>query len=125
MFEIMTESGPDLLAVRVGGRLTKADYAQLVPWLDEQLARRPHPAMVVDMRDFHGWDGPAALFEDARFGLTHRGDLRRVAMIGEAAWQSWLATLFAPFMTTELRYFDRDQAAQAWAWARDGVRVAP
>ncbi|GGJ01437.1 SpoIIAA family protein [Neoroseomonas lacus] len=125
MFEIMTESSPELLAIRVSGRLSKADYARIIPWLDEQLARHPHPAMVVDMRDFHGWDGAGALFEDARFGLTHRGDLRRVAMIGDRTWQSWLATLFAPFMKTELRYFERAEVERAWDWARGPVRAAP
>ena len=125
MFEILPDSNPDLLAIRVSGRLTKADYARLNPWLDEQLAQHPRPALLVDMRDFHGWDGPGAMLDDARFGVTHRNDLRRIAMVGDRAWQSWLATLFAPFMGAELRYFDHEQIDEAWAWARDRVRAAP
>lgn len=125
MFEVLPDSGPELLAIRVSGTLTKADYARLNPWLDEQLTQHPHPALLVDMRDFHGWDGPGAMLEDARFGLAHREDLRRIAMVGERSWQSWLTTLFSPFMKAELRYFDRDQSDAAWRWAREGVTAAP
>lgn len=118
MFEIMAETNPAMLAIRVSGKLTKADYAQLNPWLDEQLARHPRPALLVDMHDFHGWDGPGAMLEDARLGIAHRDDLRRIALLGDRRWQSWLTTLFAPFMTAEVRYFDIAQAPEAWAWAR-------
>lgn len=41
MFEVLPETDPHLLAIRVGGKLTRQDYARLNPWLDEQLARHP------------------------------------------------------------------------------------
>ena len=107
MFEIMPETDATLLAIRVSGTLSKADYARFNPWLDEQLVRHPRPAMVVDLRGFHGWDGPGAVLEDARLGIAHRGELRRIAMVGGSAWLAWLAALFAPFMKAELRSFDR------------------
>lgn len=125
MFEIMPASGPGLLAIRVSGVLTKADYDGFSPWLDEQLARHPRPAMLVDLRDFHGWDGPGAIAEDARLGIAHRGDLRRIALVGGSRWVAWLAAAFAPLMKTELRRFDTNEAEAALDWARGAVRAAP
>ena len=73
MFEVLPETDPHLLAIRVGGKLTRQDYARLNPWLDEQLARHPRPAMLVDMRRFEGFEGPGALLDDMRSGVKHWG----------------------------------------------------
>lgn len=125
MFEVLPESEPGLLAIRVAGKLSKEDYARFNPWLDEQLARSPQPAILVDMRDFEGFDGPGALLEDVRSGLAHWNDLGRMAVLGDHPWVAWMVALVAPLTRTEIRYFGPDRAEEAWAWARAGVRAGP
>lgn len=124
MFEVLPESGPDLLAIRVRGRLSREDYARLNPWLDEELVRNPRPAMLVDMRGFEGFEGPGALLDDMRSGVRHWNDLGRMALLGDHPWVAWMVSLVAPLMRAEIRYFGPDQQEAAWAWARQ-VRAAP
>ncbi|MBW6397759.1 STAS/SEC14 domain-containing protein [Roseomonas sp. HJA6] len=125
MFEVLPESSPDLLAIRVSGRLSREDYARLNPWLDEQLVHNPRPAFLIDMRDFQGWDGPGAMLDDARTGIAHWNDLGRMAILGDQPWVAWTVSLFAPLMKAEMRYFGPDQAEDAWRWTRQDVTAAP
>jgi len=40
----------------------------------------------------------------------------RVAIVGDRAWQEWGTRLSKPFFKAEMRYFERDKAADARAW---------
>lgn len=125
MFEVLPETDPHLLAIRVGGKLTRQDYARLNPWLDEQLARHPRPTMLVDMRRFEGFEGPGALLDDMRSGVKHWGDVGRVAILADHPWVAWMVSLMSPLMRAEMRYFGPDQEAEAWAWARRVTAAEP
>lgn len=120
MYEVMPESTKEVLALRVSGRLDKADYAHLHPWLHERLAENPCPAILVVMEDLHGWDSAGALIEDARLDIAHQNDVRRIAMVGERAWQKWMTLITIPFAKAEIRYFDLAELGVARAWARSG-----
>jgi hypothetical protein len=117
MFEVMPESGGDLLAIKVQGQLDKSDYARLRPWLDQQLAAHASPSLLVVMEDFAGWHGIGALVEDLKLDAAHYRDLRRIAMVGDSRWQEWMAWLAKPFTAAEVRYFDRADLPAARAWA--------
>ena len=119
MYAVLPESGPDLLAVCVSGKLTESDYASLHPWLDAQLASHPCPGLLVVMKDFHGWDSLGALIEDAKLDMAHHDDVSRVAMVGEKSWQKWMTWFVRPFVA-EIRYFDMDELEEAKAWASAG-----
>ena len=118
MYEVMAESTKEVLAIRVSGRLDKADYDHLHPWLHERLAENPSPAILVVMDDFHGWDSAGALIEDAKLDIAHQNDLRRIAMVGERAWQKWMTLITIPFVKAEIRYFDLAELDVARTWAR-------
>lgn len=121
MYEVMSETDGDLLAIRVQGKLGKDDYARLRPWLDRQLAAHPCPSLIVVMEDFEGWSGAGALLEDLKLDAAHYNDLRRIAMVGDSRWQEWMAWLAKPFTAAEVRYFDRTDLAAAQSWARGGI----
>jgi hypothetical protein len=120
MYEIMPDSGPDLLAIRVTGKLDKSDYERLHPWLHERLAEHSCPSVLVVMDEFKGWESSGALIEDAKLDLAHHDDVRRVAMVGDRAWEKWMTLLTAPFIKAEMRYFDLDDLDAAREWARSG-----
>jgi hypothetical protein len=120
MYEVLPESDSNLLAIKVRGKLTQADYAGLRPWMDRELARHPSPSLLVVMEDFEGWAGVGALIEDLKLDAAHYSDLRRIAMVGDTRWQEWMAWLAKPFTAAEVRYFDRTALPAARTWARAG-----
>ncbi len=117
MYEILPQTSDDLLAIRVSGTLSKADYERLHPWLDEQLAKHPRPSLLIVMKDFSGWDSVAAMIEDLKIDMEHRNDVRRIAMVGEKAWQKWMTWASKPFTRAEVAYFEMDELEQARKWA--------
>ena len=120
MYEVLPETTPELLAVRVSGTLGTADYAGLEAWLDARLAAHRCPALLVVMEGFEGWDSLGAAMADFRLCKAHHDDLRRVALVGQAAWQKLMARIAAPFVAAELRYFDYDEQDVARFWVQTG-----
>ena len=72
------------------------------------------------MEDFHGWESGGALIEGAKIDMTHHDDVRRVAMVGDRAWQNWMTAISAPFASADVRHFDQDELESAREWARNG-----
>jgi hypothetical protein len=113
--QITEESGGKVLAIRVSGKLEKADYETFIPAFEESLRQHGKLRVLFDMADFHGWDASAA-WEDAKFGFKHFADIERMAMVGETRWQHGMAIFGKPFTRATIRYFDRADAAAARAW---------
>ncbi|MCB1884704.1 MAG: STAS/SEC14 domain-containing protein [Geminicoccaceae bacterium] len=108
----MTQEGGGIDVVDVSGVLTKADYDRFVPAFERLAGPR---RLLIRLDDFRGWGTPA-LWEDLKFDATHQGDMGRIAIVGDRAWQDWGTTLSKPFFRAGMRYFDRDREADARAW---------
>jgi hypothetical protein len=104
-----------VMEIHLNGTLTKEDYAQFVPKTEELIRTHGKIRMLVMMDDFHGWDG-GALWEDIKWDAKHFNDVERIAVVGEAKWQKWMASFCKPFTTAKIRYFDRGQEPEARAW---------
>ena len=109
------ESGGKVLVIQVRGTLVKADYAQFEPAFERLVQAHGPLRLLFDMTDFQGWEA-SAMWEDAKFGAHHFGDIERLAMVGETRWQHGMAILCKPFTKATVRYFDHADAAQARAW---------
>ena len=112
------ESGcGEVVMVTASGRLTAEDYRRFVPAF-EQLARSRGPLRVLlELRDFRGWQA-TALWEELKFDATHQRAFRRIAVVGDRPWQGWGTWLSRPFFRAEMRYFDRPEAGEARSWLR-------
>jgi len=118
MFEILPESRGEVVGIKVSGKLTDEDYkGVLIPALERTFEAHGKVRMVLLFEDFHGWDAHAA-WEDTVFGIKHRRDFGRFALVGAPDYVEWGMRLFAPIMSGEMRSFPADQATQAWEWIR-------
>lgn len=117
MIEILPESQRNILGIRASGKLTDSDYKDvLIPHLEKIIGAQGQVRVLCQMADdFHGWEG-AAMWDDAKFGYTHRNDFEKFAVVGGKRWVEWGAKLGALFMHTELRTFSGDQLPEAWEW---------
>jgi hypothetical protein len=118
MIEFMPRSHDDVLAIKVGGSLSAADYeTKLIPKLDELLSRdKVISIMVVFDDSFSGWHLDAA-WDDAAYALKHRAEFRRMAVVGGPPWVRWCMAASAFLMPGEIRSFPADRLEEAWQWA--------
>ena len=112
--ELHGDSTTKLLEVKVSGKLSKEDYEELEPLVDELIELGKIKILFV-MHDFHGWD-LGAIWEDTKFATKHCRDIEKLAMIGEKTWEKWMAAICKPFTMSKVKYFDagEDEAARQW-----------
>jgi hypothetical protein len=108
-----------VLNVRVSGKLTKADYEQFVPEFEKAISEHGKIRVLFEMVDFHGWSA-AALWEDVKL-LKHFGDVERIAMVGDKAWQKGMSIFCKPFTKAEVRYFEHPDIDRAREWVSEGI----
>jgi len=113
--EIEEKSWENILTMRLSGKLTKEDYEVFVPEIERMIAAHGKIRILMELVDFHGWT-VAAAWADAKFDMRHFGDIERIAVVGDAAWEKGMALLFKPFTKAKVKYFDVAQMAAAKTW---------
>ncbi len=100
-----TQQG-NAVIVTVTGRLDGKDYDIFVPVVEALIQKRGKIRILLQMRDFHGWDG-SALWEDIKFDWKHYSDIERIAMVGNSKWEQGMAIFCRPFTGAKIHYFPR------------------
>ena len=116
---IPTHDEGNTLAIRVSGKLTHEDYQSFLPKLEEKIKQAGKVSLLLELDNFSGWDLKAAK-DDFIFGLKHMGDLERIAIVGDKAWEHWMSIMVKPFLLLgSVRYFNREELQEAWNWLRE------
>lgn len=119
MLEFIPVFDDNTLAVRASGKLTHEDYQEFLPKLEQQIQELDKLCLLIEFDNFSGWDLTAAK-DDFIFGMKHLGDFERIALVGDKAWENWMALMAKPFMPSgTIRYFDRENLQNAWDWLRE------
>ncbi|HEY5753106.1 MAG TPA: STAS/SEC14 domain-containing protein [Chthoniobacterales bacterium] len=113
--KLTEESTGNLLDVEVTDKLHKDDYRNFVPEFERLVKKHGRVRILFDMKDFHGWDAPT-LWHDIRFGVQHSGDIDRIAMVGDKAWEKAMSAFCRPFTNASIRYFDHTEINDARSW---------
>lgn len=117
MFTETHTARDDVIGIVCEGKLSESDFERMHALLHERLASVEKPGLVVDLTNFEGYAGPAAMGEDLKLETAHRNDFSRIAVVGDAAWQEW-GTRFAKALTrAEMRWFDASALDAAAKWA--------
>ena len=97
------------------GKLTHSDYETMTPVLDSALqgVNNPNIKVLVDCREFQGWDLHGA-WDDFKLGLKHGRKFDRIALIAGKNWQEWAARLGTWFISGDMKSFDSEDDALAW-----------
>lgn len=107
----------NIVAFRLSGKLSHADYQAFLPRLEELIDAQGRISVLLELADFHGWDLDAA-WDDFRFGMQHQGDFERIAIVGQGILQHWMALMAKPFTSAAVRFFKHEQLGEAWDWLR-------
>ena len=120
MIEEQTGSEGNILILAADGKLTDQDYKDvLIPRLESIIQQYGKARLLLDMGDeFEGWE-PAALWDDAYFGLTHRNDFEKMGVIGGPIWVEWGLKVATAMMSGEIKSFPANERDKAMRWITD------
>jgi len=113
----------NIVAFRLTGKLSHADYKAFLPRLEELIEANGRISVLLELVDFHGWDLTAA-WDDFHFGMQHQDDFERIAIVGHGALQRWMALMAKPFTSAGVRFFEQERLGDAWDWLREPLRQA-
>jgi hypothetical protein len=112
----LEEIGQDALIVRLDGKLDSSAYAAKVPELDAYVERTGRFRLLLDLRDFDGWQGLGAVGDHLNLVREHRKAPARVAVVGDKAWMKLAETVMANFLDAKTKFFDADDFEAGMAW---------
>ena len=115
MIEQLSGRPAHTIGFKLSGKLHDEDYKKFVPLVDAEIAKEGKANVLAQFHDFHGWD-LAALWDDIQFSSTHCTKIKRIAIVGEKAWEKWMAKVCKPFTMAKIEYFDVAQIDAAKAW---------
>lgn len=61
----------------------------------------------------------ASVLTSAMKRTRHCRVIERIAMVGEARWEAWMARVCRPFTMASIRYFDASKIDEAWTWLNE------
>lgn len=115
----VTELGDNAVSFEADRTLTHDDYQNvLIPKLDELIESHGKVRILFFMgENFHGWE-PAAMWDDAKFGIQHRKDIEKCAVVGGPEWMEWATMIGALLIHGEVKTFPTDQLMHAKNWIK-------
>jgi len=113
----------NIVAFRLSGKLSHADYQAFLPRLEELIKVHGRISVLLELVDFRGWDLDAAR-DDFRFSIQHQDDFERIAIVGQGVLQHWMALMSKPFTSADVQFFKQDQLSEAWNWLREPLQQA-
>ncbi len=122
MFEIIPVDDRHILAFKVIGKLTDADYQAFLPELEKLIQEQGSISLYIELEDFQGWEAKAA-WADLKFDLQHDKDFRRIAIVGDTFLEHSGIVLANFFTRSEMRFFSKDEAESAWDWLKENLQA--
>lgn len=120
MFEILpvNNKDKDILAFRASGKLTDADYKQLLPVLETMIRKTGRISLYIEAQDFKGWEAQA-VWDDMRFDFQHDNDFKRIAIVADKPLVHAAIGFINFFSHIDMRFFDVSDSEAAWDWLRE------
>jgi hypothetical protein len=120
MIEIMSETEGNLLVVKATEKLTAKDYEEVfIPKINQLIQEYRKVRVVVFLAEnFSGWEIGAA-WDDARFGIQHRNDFEKMAVVGGSKWVKWATKISSHFMDGQVAVYDTSDLQGAVTWAKE------
>jgi SpoIIAA-like len=120
MITRLAESSGNVIGFLIRGQLTDEDYKMtLIPAVEEAIKSHKKIRILFRMDQFGGWTAHGAW--DDFINWPKFMSVERMAVVIDESWHeftSWLFSVVARVMHIEIRFFSKDQMADAWVWLR-------
>ncbi|QFT73347.1 STAS/SEC14 domain-containing protein [Ruegeria sp. THAF33] len=102
------------------GKLDPEEYKQAERDLDALLHDRSGFRLLIDLREFDGWQGLSALAAHFRLASRHIGQLDRAAIVGDKSWQHMAQRVASHVLGTRTQFFPSEEIENAKTWLAAG-----
>ena len=116
----VTDLGGLCVQISLMGKLDSEEYAQAQTDLDALLRDREGFRLLIDLREFDGWQGLTAMAAHFRLAAGHIGMLDRAALVGDQSWQKMAQRMASHVLGARTKYFPSDEIENAKTWLAAG-----
>ena len=97
------------------GKLTHQDYEVIIPVVERAISAAGEREfdILVDMRDFEGWELEAA-FDDFKLGIEIKDAFDKMAVVGDKRWEEWSVMAMSHLTKGEMKFFEDYDEAYRW-----------
>lgn len=108
--------GGNAVCVTLHGKLAPEYYDTLGPALEAQIKDHGAMRLLLDLRDFDGWQGLSALGAHLKLVRSHVSAVQRIAVVADSAWVHMAERVIGGLVKAETKFFSPDafEAAKAW-----------
>lgn len=117
MIELLPESSGSTLIFKASVLLTDSDYKEtFIPLLDKAMHTYGtiNVLLLLD-ESFEGWE-LEAMWDDAKFGMEHKDDFDKIAVVGASEWMNWAINIAGHFMEGQMKTFPASNFEEALSW---------
>ena len=113
--EIIPSDGVLNVELIAQGKLTHEDYMVMIPMLEQAINAMPNVKvnMLLNALEFEGWELEAA-WDDFKFGMEYKDTFLKIAIVGTATWQEYIAKMGDWFMDGDVKFFYKLDEAKEW-----------
>lgn len=111
-----TDLGGGALHVSLLGKIDKVVYAEETEDLNAFIRKNDRFRLLLDIREFDGWQGLGAMAAHFRLVRDHVGQLDKAAIVGDSRWKGMVVQVVRRLIGKEARYFGRNDFEEAKAW---------
>lgn len=108
--------GDGMLHVRFRGKVDADAYETDIEDLNRYLDAHERARLLIDLREFDGWQGLGALRDHFFLVRGHAKHVRRAAIVGDAGWQEMAVQVGKRAFGIDAKYFEADEFDRAKSW---------
>lgn len=112
--------GGPCVQISLLGKLDPDEYKQAEADLDALLQNKPGFRLLIDLKEFDGWQGLSALAAHFRLASRHIGQLDRAAIVGDKSWQRIAQRVASHVLGTRTQFFPSEDMDNAKTWLAAG-----
>jgi len=119
MIHMLEMHSPNVLGIRVSGRIEKGDVDTVMPLMKEKIASSEKINLYVELESFTGMS-MAAVMEKFRHAVLSISHIRKEAVVTDISWMSAVLDvtekLYPIFPGIEVRHFPTEKREEALSW---------
>jgi hypothetical protein len=109
----------DVIGIDARGLISATDYREtLEPLVSEKLKHHDKLKMLLVAGPYFDGYSASALWDDAKFGLSHLTTFSKLAVVTDEDWLHHSVKLFGAFMPTQVMVFPTNKLEEAKSWIR-------
>ncbi len=112
----LQDLGEHLIHIQLMGKLDPENYESRLEDINELLKGADGCKLLLDLREFEGWEGLSALSAHLHFALGHAPNFEKIAIVGNHAWQRMAERVGKRILRKEVKFFEQDHFDDARNW---------